>query len=63
MQPDCAANVEPSVAGVFSARKTDESRNSWCSQTFAKNDKMVHVICIKSASWCKTGSKAAHNPL
>jgi hypothetical protein len=63
MQPDCAAIVEPSVAGVFFCPQTDESRSSWCSQTFAENDKMVHVICIKSASWCKTGSKAAHNPL
>jgi hypothetical protein len=32
-----------------------------CSQTFAKNDKMVREICIKCASWCKTGSKAEHN--
>jgi hypothetical protein len=61
MQSDGAANVEPSVAGVFTAHKTDESRNSGCSQTFAKYHKMVHVICIYSASWCRTGSKAAHN--
>src|ERR1700722_693454 len=56
MQSDRAAFVEQAQQVVFT-RKTAESRNSRCSQTFAQPQQFGAPRQLESATWCESVPK------